>query len=115
MVNKTSNKPYSGTLVSEVLDMRDLRAISGPSEGGSGRVDSGVILGSILGQFWTLSRKPHRNLRNCLHLAVGRALSLKYTKIWVLGGGWVVPGIATLPAHPRPTTPGTPSPAMSVC
>ena len=61
MVNKTSNKPYSETLVSEVLDMRDLRAVSGPVWREVWRVDSRVNSEVILSQFWTLSEKPHRN------------------------------------------------------
>ena len=52
--------------------------------------------------------------RKGLHLAVGRVLALEYVNIWVLGGSWVVPGIA--PQHP-PTipTPGTPSRHHRVC
>ena len=33
---------------------------------------------------------------------MGRALSLKYTKYWVLEGAWVVPGIAPPGTHPVP-------------
>ena len=42
--------------------MGDLRVISGPVWEGSGEVDSGVNSEVILGQFWTLSRKPHLNV-----------------------------------------------------
>ena len=90
--------------------MRDLRVISGPSGIGSWR----VILGHILDPFWTHSR-PYlrnliRNLKNCLQTAVGRALRLNMSKIWVLGWLWVVPGIAPLQPTPVSHTPGTPSP-----
>ena len=40
------------------------------------RVDSRVNSEVNLGQFWTISEKPHRNLIKWLHLAVGRALRL---------------------------------------
>ena len=54
------------------------------------RVDSEVILGPILGPYLRNLKKPHRTVNIPLHLAVGRAFSLKYTNIWVLeGAGWV--------------------------
>ena len=56
--------------------MEDLRDIWGPS----GRVDSGVDSGSILGHSGAisgpLSEKPHEMTRIDPHLAVGRALWL---------------------------------------
>ena len=78
----------------------------------SWRVDSGVILGHILGHSGPYSRPILRNLKNCLHLAVGRALSQEYGKYGSWEGRRVVPGIApSQPTHP-PTTPGTPPPAL---
>ena len=77
---KRSNKAYSGPLTSGGRDMRVWRVIWGPSRGGSWRVDSGVNSELILGQFWTLSQKPHQMSQKSLHLAVGRALSLEYVK-----------------------------------
>ena len=88
--------------------MRDLRASRDQSEGRSGRVDSGVILGPYLGQFWTISRKPHHIPQKEVHTAVGRALRLDYAKYGVLEGAWVVPGIAPLQYPPSYPTPGTP-------
>ena len=35
-----------------------------------------------------ISEKPHRIAENWLHLAVGRAFSLKYVKYEVLGWSW---------------------------
>ena len=65
MVNETLKKAYSGHRISEVLDMRDLRAVSGPVWEGSWRVDSEVNMDP----FWTLSRKPHGNLIFNLRIA----------------------------------------------
>ena len=72
--------------------MRDLRAISGQSGRVDSRVDSRVNSGSILDHSGTLSGKPHKTVKNCLHLAVGRAYLREMTKYGVLGGSWVVPG-----------------------
>ena len=58
--------------------MRDLRASGDHLAGGSGRVDSGSILGSILGNLGPYSRPYLRNLIKRLHLAVGRASRLEY-------------------------------------
>ena len=88
--------------------MRDLRVSGGQSGGSVWRVILRVILGSILDHIWTLSEKPHHNVRNCLHLAVGRPLWLEYAKYGSLGQYWVVPGIAP-PGPPSDyPTPGTP-------
>ena len=86
------------------------RVIWGPSGDQSWR----SILGSILRSFWsilTLSQETSGNLKNCLLLAVGRALRLNTVKYGSWDGWVVVPGIAP----PRPTqspTPGTPLPTM---
>ena len=50
--------------------------------------------------------------QNCLHLAVGRPLSLKYTKLWVLGGYGLGTGIVLPQPTRHPTTPGTPLPPV---
>ena len=84
--------------------MRVSEGISGPVREVVWRVDSG----SILGQFWTHSRPYLGNLihipRFTLHLAVGRALRLKYDEYEGPEGWWVVPGIALPdpPSHPIP-------------
>ena len=78
----------------------------GTSLGGVWEVDSRVNSGSILDLFWTQSEKPHRWVRNCLHLAVGRVLNLIYTVYGTLGMGWVGTGIAPLQTHPAPHYPG---------
>ena len=57
--------------------MSNLRVIWGPVWEVDLRVDSEVILRSFWDHIWTLSEKPHRNLMNCLHTAVGRALRLE--------------------------------------
>ena len=45
---------------------------------------------------------------------MGRASSLKYTEIWVLGGSWWVPGIVPLQPTPVPPHPGyTPAPHIA--
>ena len=72
--------------------MRLREASRDQSEGGVWRVDSRVNLGSNSGQFWSILRKPHRIVRKSLHLAVGRALNLKYTKYGVLGWSWLGTG-----------------------
>ena len=75
------------------------------SLGGSGRVDSGSYSGSILVNSGPISEKPHGNLRNSLHLAVGRPLRLEYTKYGVLEGWWVVPRYSP-PGPPTQHHPG---------
>ena len=60
------------------------------------------ILRPYLDPFWTLIKKPHQKPQNCLCLAVGRALRLNMTNIWVLGWFWVGTGIVPLPTHPVP-------------
>ena len=45
---------------------------------------------------------------NCLHLAVGRALSLELVIFWVLGWLGLGTGIALPDTHPAIPTPGTP-------
>ena len=112
MVNKTSNNAYSGPWYSEGRDMRELRAIWDQSGRSVWRVDSRVIMGSILRSILVNSEKPHEIPENCLHTAVGRALRLNMTKIWVLEAeGWGT-GIAPLqpPSHPHHPgyTPPTP-------
>ena len=73
--------------------------------------------GSILRHSWTLSgpylRKPHETVSFTLHLAVGRALSLEYTNIGVLGGSGGVPGIALPGTHPATAPRVHPSPHLA--
>ena len=75
-VNKTSKRPYSGPLVSEVLDMRVWEGVSGPVWEVGLEGQSEGHLGSYLRPYLDLSEKPHRNPEKRLHLAVGRALRL---------------------------------------
>ena len=91
-----------------------LRVIWGPVWEVGSRVNSG----SILSQFWvnsrTLSQKSHHSTENCLHLAVGRALSLEYVKYGVREGPRVGTGIAP-PSHPLVPIPRVhPSPYPAV-
>ena len=65
MVNKTLNKAFWDHRISEVWDMRDLEAISGPA----GRVDSRVNSGQFWTLFRTLSRPSLRNLMKYLKIA----------------------------------------------
>ena len=66
--------------------MRVSGAISGPVWGGPWEVDSGVNSRSLLVNSRTLPRKPHKTVIFSLHLAVGRALGLEYTKYGVREG-----------------------------
>ena len=90
--------------------MEGSEGIWGPSGVGSWRVNLRSILGQSEGHSWTQPTYLSLGPGNSLHLAVGRALSLKYTNIWVLGWLWVGTGIALPATPPVPTTPGTPLP-----
>ena len=94
--------------------MRDLEVIWRPSGEWSWRVILRSILGQSEGHSWTQPTYLSLGPVILLHLAVGRALSLKYTKYWVLGWCWVGTGIAlpgppqsrTTRVHPLPSPPG---------
>ena len=68
--------------------MRVWRVISRPVWGGSWRVILRPYLGPSEGPSEAISEKPQEIPEILLHLAVGRALSLKYTKYRVLELVW---------------------------
>ena len=83
-------------------DMASLRAISGPVWGHVWRVNLEVNLEVNLVNSGPYSEKPHQIPEISLHTAVGRASRLNMTNNEVLGGCWVVPGIAPSSHPPSP-------------
>ena len=101
--------------ISEVLDMRVWRQSRDQSGVRVWRSILGSILRSILVIPGPISEKPHGDLIISLYRAVGRASEAKYDELWVLEGWRASTRYSTPPAHPHPTTPGTPPATPAWC